>query len=100
MVQTYKSLHKQYLDNRTEASWMLDSFIPFYADIELIGYTKQSLFHQDKEYKANIHYLKLWFEICDRMKWHTMNEASAKLVDMPKEPSTDDYPDLCAMNGE
>lgn len=94
MVQVHKSLHKEYLDNRKDASWMLDSFIPFYMDIELIGYTKQSLFHQEKEYKANIHYFNLWLEICKRMEWETLYDVSGKLIDMPKVPPADDYTNM------
>lgn len=94
MVQVHKALHKEYLDNRKDASWMLNSFIPFYTDIELIGYTKESLFHQSKEYKANIQYLNLWMEICSRMKWQPFNEVKGKLIEMPKDPSPDDLTDL------
>ena len=94
MVQPHKPLHKEYLDNRKDASWMLDSFIPFYMDIELIGYTKQSLFHQDKECKANIHYFNLWLEICNRMQWDTFNNISGKLVDILKDTPHDEFPDL------
>jgi len=98
MVQVNKSLHKEYLENRKGASWMLNSFIPFYMDIEMIAYTKQSLFHQEKEYKANIHYLNLWKEISERMQWQPFNDVTAKLVDMPKEPPANDFPDLLAVN--
>jgi chromosome partitioning protein len=94
MVQVHKSLHKEYLDNRKDASWMLDSFIPFYMDIELIAYTKQSLFHQEKEYKANVHYLNLWLEICKRMQWQSLYDVSGKIVELPKVPPTDDYTDM------
>ena len=52
MVQVHKVLHKQYLDNRKHASWMLHNYIPFYSDIELITLTKESIFHQAKECKA------------------------------------------------
>ena len=94
MVQTHKSLHKEYLDNRKDASWMLDNFIPFYMDIELIGYTKQSLFHQDKEYKANIHYFNLWLEICNRMHWGELKDITGKLVSMPKGSPDNEFPGL------
>ncbi len=92
MVQTHKSLHKQYLDNRKDASWMLDSFIPFYTDIELIAYTKQSLFHHDKGFKANFHYQNLWIEICKRMQWHDLDDSCGKVIEMP----ADDFPEEAA----
>jgi len=94
MVQAHKPLHKEYLDNRKDASWMLDNFIPFYMDIELIGYTRQSLFHQDKEYRANAHYFHLWLEICNRMQWQDLNDITGKLVDMPKDTPNNKFPDL------
>ena len=85
MVQVHKILHKQYLDNRKDASWMLDSFIPFYSDIELIGLTKESLFHHEKECRANTYYLQLWLEICERMQWQALNNFKGRLVDMHKD---------------
>jgi cellulose biosynthesis protein BcsQ len=94
MVQVHKILHKQYLDNRRDASWILDSFIPFYSDIELIGLTKESLFHQEKENKASIYYLNLWLEICRRMQWQKLNDLKGILVDMHKEQGTAEIPSL------
>lgn len=88
MVQVHKILHKQYLDNVRDASWMLGNFIPFYSDIELIGLTKESIFHQEKESKANLYYLNLWLEICERMQWHTLNNNKAMLVDMQNDQPT------------
>jgi cellulose biosynthesis protein BcsQ len=92
MVQVHKILHKQYLDNRKDASWMLDSFIPFYTDIELIGLTKESLFHQEKECRAHTYYLQLWQEICERMQWQALNNFKGRLVDMNKDQPLDDFP--------
>lgn len=92
MVQVHKILHKQYLDNRKDASWMLDSFIPFYSDIELIGLTKESIFHQEKECKANAYYHNLWLEICERMHWLSLNNSKGMLVDMDPEQSVADSP--------
>jgi hypothetical protein len=63
-------------------------------DIELIAYTKQSLFHHDKGYKANIHYFNLWLEICNRMQWEALKDITGKLVDMPKDVPDDEFPDL------
>jgi chromosome partitioning protein len=100
MVQAHKPLHKEYLDNRKDASWMLDNFIPFYMDIELIGYTRQSLFHQDKEYKANIHYFNLWREICSRMQWDALSDITGKLIEMPKDLPDDEFPDLQHASGQ
>jgi cellulose biosynthesis protein BcsQ len=85
MVQVHKILHKQYLDNRKDASWMLDSYIPFYTDIELIGLTKESIFHQPKECRANAYYLQLWLEICERMQWQTLNNPKGIIVDIDEE---------------
>jgi hypothetical protein len=48
MVQVHKILHKQYLDGSKDASWMLNSFIPFYTDIELIGITGNHSFTRRK----------------------------------------------------
>ena len=89
MVQVHKILHKQYLDNRKDASWMLDSFIPFYSDIELIGLTKESLFHQPKESRVSPYYLRLWLEICERMQWQSLNNAKGIIVDIAIEQPFD-----------
>jgi ATPases involved in chromosome partitioning len=96
MVQVHKTLHKQYLDNRRDASWMLDSFIPFYTDIELIGLTKESIFHQEKENKAEAFYLQLWLEICERMQWHPLKNLKGMVVDMLHKDLAidDDFPYL------
>ncbi len=93
MVQVHKILHKQYLDNRKDASWMLDSFVPFYSDIELITLTKESLFHQPKENKVAVNYLRLWLEICERMQWQGLNHCKGILVDLAK-----DQPDPASVN--
>jgi chromosome partitioning protein len=85
MVQIHKILHKQYLDNAKDASWMLNGFIPFYTDIELIGITRESLFHQEKECRANTYYLQLWLEICERMQWQSLNNPKGKIVDIDEE---------------
>ena len=94
MVQVHKILHKQYLDNRKDASWMLDNYIPFYSDIELITLTKESIFHQPKECKANTFYLQLWLEICERMQWQALNNSKGIIVDIDKEQPFDDSLDL------
>ncbi|MEP7372085.1 MAG: ParA family protein [Chitinophagaceae bacterium] len=82
MVQIHKILHKQYLDNAKDASWMLNSFIPFYTDIELIGLTRESIFHQEKECRANAYYLQLWQEVCERMQWQSLNNSKGKIVEI------------------
>jgi len=84
MVQVGKTLHKQYLDDRRHASWMLHRYIPFYADIELITLTKESMFHQLKECKATLCYYNLWLEICERMQWQ-LPEIKAKVIDIDQE---------------
>jgi len=91
MVQVHKILHRQYLDNRKDASWMLDNYIPFLTDIELINVNKESLFHQPKECKANGFYLQLWLEICDRMKWQAVNNSKAVIVEIDKEQPVPSY---------
>ncbi len=88
MVQTQKILHKQYLDNRQHASWMLNNYIPFYSDIELITLTKESIFHQSKECRAIGYYNNLWLEICDRLQWQT-NLTQGKIIDIEDEQLPD-----------
>ena len=94
MVQLHKILHKQYLDNSKDASWMLNNYVPFYSDIELITLTKESLFHQQKESRANPYYLQLWMEICERMQWQTLNNSKGILVDIDKEQPVADSVNL------
>jgi cellulose biosynthesis protein BcsQ len=89
MVQTQKILHKQYLDNRQHASWMLHNYIPFYSDIELITLTKESLFHQSKECRAISYYNNLWLEICERMQWQIAT-SQGKIIDLENEQLPDD----------
>lgn len=87
MVQANKTLHKFYLDNRTEGTGhTLYNYIPFYTEIENISRKKESIFHQLKEFKTNIYYEKLWAEICDRMQWHSLNTSKAMVVEINKEP--------------
>jgi len=82
MVQVHKSLHKQYLDERPEGGGrLLNNYIPFYADIELITHTRESIFHQLKESRAAGFYHTLWIEICERMGWMMINEKG-KVVDL------------------
>lgn len=86
MVQTHKNLHRQYLDDRKEdADRVLNSYIPFYTEIELITLTKESLFHQIKESRANGYYQELWQEICDRMKWQMPAVSTGKVIDIQQE---------------
>jgi chromosome partitioning protein len=86
MVQAHKNLHKHYLDNRKEdAARILYNYIPFYAEIESITLTRESIFHQLKEFKTNIYYQKLWQEICERMQWHALNSVKGIVIDINKE---------------
>jgi chromosome partitioning protein len=86
MVQLHKNLHRHYLDNRKEDSdRVLNSFIPFYTEIELITHTRESIFHQLKEFKANVYYHRLWTEICERMQWQALNNSKGIVVDLHKE---------------
>ena len=94
MVQVHKILHKQYLDNSKDASWMLNGYIPFYSDIELIGLTRESLFHQEKECRANIYYLQLWLEICERMQWQSLNSSKGIIVDIEQAVDGSVVPDF------
>ena len=80
MVQAHKNLHKFYINNRDESQhYILNSHIPFYAEIENITLNKESIFHQLKEFKPNIYYEKLWQEVCDRMQWNS-NLTKATVV--------------------
>jgi cellulose biosynthesis protein BcsQ len=86
MVQAHKILHKYYLENRKDDTiHILESYIPFYAEIESITVSKESIFHQLKQFKTNIYYEKLWAEICDRMQWPSLNRTKAVVMDMTKE---------------
>jgi chromosome partitioning protein len=86
MVQTHKNMHKFYLNDRTEKSeYILNNYIPFYAEIEAITHSKESIFHQLKESKTNIYYEKLWQEICTRMQWHGMFTSKALVVGITNE---------------
>lgn len=99
MVQPHKNLHRQYLDNRKEATdHILNSFIPFYTEIELITLTKESIFHQLKEFKANMYYHKLWQEICERMKWPSLNQSKGIVVGIQKDERAEDIPALMRMS--
>ena len=101
MVQPHKNLHRHYLDNRKkDTDRVLNSFIPFYSEIELITHTKESIFHQLKEFKANIYYHKLWLEICERMQWQALNNSKGIVVDIDKEQPVDDSPVLVRMSNK
>ncbi len=70
MVQVHKNLHKEYLVNRQDTGdRVLNNYIPFYSEIELINHTRESIFHQPKESKAAAYYHTLWVEVCSRMEW-------------------------------
>ncbi|MCW3118029.1 MAG: hypothetical protein JWM28_2111 [Chitinophagaceae bacterium] len=87
MVQIYKNLHKQYLDDRKEGvDRILHNYIPFYSEIELITLTKETIFHQLIETKANIYYHKLWMEICERMQWQMVNSKGIVIDIHPEQP--------------
>jgi chromosome partitioning protein len=89
MVQPHKNLHKYYLEHRKEEHLrMLDNFIPFYSEIELITHTKQSLFHQLKEFKASAYYEKLWMELCEKMRWPSLSKAKGIVVGFDQEQMT------------
>lgn len=93
MVQVNKSLHKFYLENKTaDTSFILNSYIPFYTEIENISLKKESIFHQLKEFKTITYYEKLWIEICERMQWPTLNNSKAIVVDIKEDPAAHDHP--------
>lgn len=86
MVQANKNLHKFYISNRDESQhYILNNHIPFYAEIENITLSKESIFHQLKEFKPNMYYQKLWMEICERMNWNNFNQVKAPVVDIHEE---------------
>lgn len=86
MVQAHKNLHKHYLDSRKEdAARILYNYIPFYAEIESITLSRESIFHQLKEFKTNIYYDKLWAEICERIQWPELNISKAIVVGIEEE---------------
>ncbi|MEP7237873.1 MAG: ParA family protein, partial [Ferruginibacter sp.] len=86
MVQAHKNLHRFYISNRDESQhYILNSHIPFYAEIENITLSKESIFHQLKEFKPNMYYEKLWQEVCERMQWSSFNLTKAQVVDINNE---------------
>jgi cellulose biosynthesis protein BcsQ len=96
MVQAHKTLHKFYLSTRDESmGFMLDNYIPFYAEIEAITLKKESIFHQLKEFKTNMYYEKLWIEIGNRMDWKDQYSARAQVVDI-----NEDHTQISASNFE
>jgi chromosome partitioning protein len=87
MVQVNKNLHKYYLDNRgADAEYVLHNYIPFYAEIEMINLSRESIFHQLKDSKASICYHRLWLEICERMGWPQLSDSKGLVVDIQQEP--------------
>jgi len=86
MVQAHKNLHKSYLNNRDETkNYILNNYIPFYSEIENITLSKESIFHQLKEFKPNLYYENLWREICERMQWHNLHTSKAQVVGIKDE---------------
>lgn len=90
MVQAHKNLHKYYLEHRKDdpSQRILDNYIPFYAEIETITMTKESIFHQMKESKTNQYYQKLWSEICERLQWNNLSSSRGIKIDIKKEQPT------------
>jgi hypothetical protein len=86
MVQAHKNLHKSYLNNRDKTNnSILNNYIPFYSEIENITLSKESIFHQLKEFKPNMYYENLWKEVCDRMQWQSLHTSKAQVVDIKEE---------------
>ncbi len=93
MVQAHKNLHKHYLDIRNaNTEEVLYNYIPFYTEIESITLSKESIFHQLKEFKTNIYYDKLWSEVCERMRWPELNVSKAMVVGIREETATAGFP--------
>ncbi len=94
MVQVHKNLHRQYLDDRKDNDGrMLNNYIPFYTEIELITLTKKSIFHQLKESKVNSYYHELWGEICERMQWQLVHSKGI-VIDIDNESAVSSSPDI------
>jgi chromosome partitioning protein len=88
MVQAGKSLHKFYLSNRNnDTDYILQSYIPFYTEIESVSFKKESIFHQLKESRTSAYYASLWAEICTKKEWPTLNKTKAMIVDIKDEPA-------------
>lgn len=86
MVQAHKNTHKFYLnDPEQQNDYFLNSYIPFYAEIEAITLNKESIFQHIKEFKTNIYYERLWQEVCGRMQWHEMNNTKSVVVPLHTE---------------
>ena len=79
MVQARKKLHKQYVLT-TNAVKQLNSYIPFYTEIETITYNKESIFHRLKNSKSIIFYENLWEEVCDKMNWTSLKQSKPKVL--------------------
>lgn len=93
MVQVNKNLHKYYLSMRQqEAASMLESYIPFYTEIETMTLNKESIFHQLKEFKTNVFYNNLWKEICERMQWHALNISPVKVISINEDQNMANQP--------
>lgn len=87
MVQVNKSLHRQYLDKKTNVEHILSNYIPFYTEIENISLKKESIFHQLKQFKTISYYESLWAEICQRRQWDHLNKTKAMVIDIGDEPA-------------
>lgn len=86
MVQVNKNLHKYFLENSgSQKGQMLNSYIPFYAEIEAISLNKESIFHQLKNFKTNIFYDRLWSEICSVMHWPELNVQQAVVMGLAED---------------
>jgi chromosome partitioning protein len=99
MVQVNKNTHKFYLDNRlAKNGHIINNYIPFYTEIENISLTKESIFHQLKEFKTNIFYENLWQEICSRMQWQGLCNTKALVVGINEEQEKQESPSPAVVN--
>ena len=98
MVQAHKTMHKHYLDNRNGSqNYILNSYVPFYTEIENISLKKESIFHQLKAFKTNIYYEKLWAEICERFQWLDLTNKSV-IIDIADETTPSIVPLQTGLN--
>ncbi len=83
MVQARKNLHKMYLAvTVTPHAKQLNSYIPFYTEIETITHNKESIFHKLKNSKSIAFYEDLWEEVCDKMNWIEFKQHKGRVLEL------------------
>jgi len=81
MVQARKNLHKLYMAAPLHVH-QLNSYIPFYTEIETITHNKASIFHQLKNTKSIVFYEDLWEEVCDKLNWTAFKQQKARVLEL------------------